>query len=111
MKLAIATAIAALSLAGAAFADTKLTATLEPGQTGPSHQFIAATAVWNCAGDTCTSSTAPDESASITGCQDFVHEVGPVSAFGGDFKKLDLKSLKRCNAWAKPPAAIKAAAR
>ena len=66
MKFAIAAACAALSFAGAAFADTTITATLNSPQTGHS-KILAAHAVWNCEGSTCVASVAPDETAGESG--------------------------------------------
>jgi hypothetical protein len=110
MKLALATCIAALSLAGSALADTRLTATLDTPQNAPA-KFIAAHAVWNCAGVTCTASIAPDDSASVTGCQDLAKKIGHVSAFAGEARALDAKGLAKCNKEAASPAPIDTASR
>jgi hypothetical protein len=109
MKLAIATAIAALTLAGSAFADTTLTATL--ASPGGSAKFIAAHAVWNCAGSTCVASIAPDDSLGVAGCKELAKHIGHVSSYAGDAKSLDSKSLEKCNTSAASPAAIGTASR
>src|SRR5271165_3651502 len=103
MKLMIATACAFLSLAGASYADTTLTATLDTPQAAHA-KFIAAHAVWNCDGATCTASVAPDDSASVDGCQDLTKKIGRVSAYSGEGKTLDAKSLDKCNKTAAVPA-------
>ena len=100
MKLSIATAIAALSLAGAAFADGRVNATLEQGSAAPA-KFIAAHATWNCAGGACASGIANDDAGSVDGCKDFVKHAGRVSAYG-EFKPLDAKALAKCNLAAGP---------
>jgi hypothetical protein len=109
MKLAIAAALAAFSLAGSAFADTTVTATLS----APAAQskFIAAHAVWNCAGATCTAAIAPDDTASVTGCQDLAKKIGHVAAFTSDTKTLDSKGLEKCNKSAAAPSPIGTASR
>ena len=109
MKLAIAAALAAFSLAGSAFADTTLTATLS-APAGQS-KFIAAHAVWNCAGATCTAAVAPDDAASVTGCQDLAKKIGHVAAFSGESKALDTKGLEKCNKSAAAPSPIGTASR
>jgi hypothetical protein len=108
MKLAIAAAFAACSLAGAAFADTTLTATLATPQTA---HFIAAHAVWNCAGTTCVASIAPDDSASASGCQELAKKIGHVISYAGESKTLDARGLEKCNKEAASPAAIGTASR
>jgi hypothetical protein len=109
MKLAIATAIAALTVASSAFADTTLTATL--ASPGGSAKFIAAHAVWNCSGSTCVASMAPDESAGVFGCKDLVKHIGKVSSYAAESKSLDSKGLDKCNTSAAPPASIGTASR
>jgi hypothetical protein len=110
MKFAIAAAFAALSLAGSALADTRLTATLDTPTAAPA-KFIAAHAVWNCAGTTCVASMAPDDSAGVYGCQDLAHRIGHVASYAGESKSLDAKSLEKCNKSAASPAAIGTASR
>jgi hypothetical protein len=101
MKLAIATAIAALSLAGSALADTRLTATLDsPG--GAPAKFIAAHAVWNCAGATCVAQVAPDESFGPSSCKDLAKIVGHVASYASDSKTLDDRGLAKCNTGVAP---------
>ena len=109
MKLAIATCIAAISLAGSAFADTSLTATL--ASPGAPAKFIAAHAVWNCQGSTCVASIAPDDSAGVSGCKELVKHIGKVSSYTGDAKSLDSKGLDKCNTSATSPAPIGTASR
>lgn len=109
MKLAIITAIAALSLASTAIAEVRLTATID----GPAAnaKFIAARSVWNCAGATCVASIAPDDSAGVFGCQDLARKVGHVASYATETKSLDAKALERCNKSAATPAAIGTASR
>ena len=104
MKLQIATACAVLSLglAGAAFADGRVTATLE--QPTANAKFIAAHATWNCAEGACVSGVATDDAGTLDGCKDFVKKAGRVSAYA-EFKPLDAKALAKCNMAAATPAA------
>ncbi|HXU99454.1 MAG TPA: hypothetical protein VG166_03040 [Caulobacteraceae bacterium] len=110
MKIAIAAAFAALSLAGSAFADARLTATLDSPQGAPA-KFIAAHAVWNCEGATCVAQVAPDESFGPTSCRDLAKRVGHVASYATDTKTLDAKGLEKCNVGAAAPAAIGTASR
>ncbi len=100
MKLSIATAIAALSLAGTAFADGRVTATLDQGANAPG-KFIAAHAAWTCTGGACATGVANDDAGSLDGCKDFVKHAGRVTSYG-EFKPLDAKSLAKCNLAAGP---------
>jgi len=110
MKIAIAAACAALSFAGAAFADTTITATLNSPQTGHS-KILAAHAVWNCEGSTCVASVAPDETAGVSGCKDLAKSLGPISGYVSDEKALDSAALEKCNKSAAAPATIGTASR
>ncbi len=110
MKFAIAAACAALSLAGAAFADTTVTATLNSPQTGHS-KILAAHAVWNCEGSTCVASSVPDETAGVSGCKDLAKSLGPISGYVSDEKTLDAAALEKCNKSAAAPATIGTASR
>ena len=109
MKLALATCLSALALAGTALADTSLTATLAgPAANG---KVIAAGAVWNCAGATCVAQVAPDDSYGIGGCQELAHKIGRVTAFTDEAKSLDARGLERCNKEAATPKTIGTASR
>jgi hypothetical protein len=110
MKLAIAAAFAALTLAGSAFADSRLTATLDSPQGAPA-KFIAAHAVWDCEGATCVAQVAPDESFGAMSCRDLAKRVGHVSSYASESKSLDSKALEKCNVGAASPAAIGTASR
>lgn len=109
MKLALATCLSALALAGTALADTSLTATL--ASPGTNAKFIAAGAVWNCAGATCVAQVAPDDSYGIGGCQELAHKIGRVTAFADEAKSLDARGLERCNKEAATPKTIGTASR
>ena len=106
MKLQFATACAVLSLgmAGAAFADGRVTATLEQPGSGQA-KFIAAHSVWNCTAGACVTGVAPDDAGTLDGCKDFAKKVGRVSAYG-EFKPLDAKTLAKCNMAAANPASV-----
>jgi hypothetical protein len=111
MKTSFAAALALFALAGAgsASAQSRVVATLDaPVRQGA--QFIAAHAVWTCSGTTCVTSQAPEDAISASGCAEVATIVGPVSAFVGEDKSLDSKSLNRCNK-AFAPAVITSAAR
>jgi hypothetical protein len=102
MKYALAAACAALSFsfAGAAFADTQIDAKLAAPQAAPL-KLIAASAVWNCLGDTCSAGLAPDDALGVSGCKELAKQVGRLTAYSFDHKSLDDKSLAKCNAAAK----------
>ncbi|HEX4740442.1 MAG TPA: hypothetical protein VH353_03845 [Caulobacteraceae bacterium] len=110
MKHYLAAACAAFSLgmAGAAFADGPVTATLEQ-PTAPA-KLIAAHAVFRCEGTTCIASTAPDSAGDLDSCKTLSKQVGRLSAYG-QFKPLDDKALAKCNAVAAAPKAATTAAR
>jgi hypothetical protein len=102
MKHALAAACAAFSfsLAGAAFADSQITAKLEAPQPAPV-KLIAASAVWNCEADSCFAGVAPDDAIGVSGCKELAKQVGRLSSYAFDGKSLDGKSLARCNTSAK----------
>ncbi len=74
MKLAIATALAAISHAGSVFAETTVTATLDSAQASRV-KFIAADAVWDCSGTTCVATVAPDSASGLSGCKDLAKKI------------------------------------
>jgi hypothetical protein len=112
MKLTLATACAvfSLALAGAACADTSISATLAAPQTAHA-KLIAAHAVWNCEGATCFAQIAPDDSASVSACKDLAKQVGPLTAYSAGAKSLDAGALAKCNTAAAAPANIGTASR
>ena len=102
MKNALATACAVLSFsfAGAALADSLITAKLAAPQTEPV-KLVAASAVWDCAADSCFAGVAPDDALGVSGCKELAKQVGRLSSYAFDGKSLDDKSLARCNTAAK----------
>jgi hypothetical protein len=103
MKLAIATCLAALSLASTALAEVTVTATLDKPQ--PTRvKFIAADAVWDCQGATCVAQVAPDTAQGVTGCKDLAKQVGNIQTYSTETRTLDAKGLERCNASLAPTA-------
>ena len=112
MKLTFATACAVfwLSLAGAASADSRITATLEAPRAGHA-KLIAAHAVWNCEAGTCVAQLAPDEAASVSACKDLAKQVGRLSAYAAERRSLDAGALAKCNTAAAGPANIGTASR
>ena len=90
MKHALSTACAvfAVSFAGAALADSQISATLETPQAAHL-KLIAASAVWNCQGDTCFAAVAPDDAVGVSGCKELARQVGRLSAYTFDAKSLD----------------------
>jgi hypothetical protein len=97
MKHTLATVCALMSLgmAGAAFADGTVTATLESPVSGHV-KFIAAHAVFNCEADTCVAQVAPDDANDAYACKDVAKQVGRISSYK-EFKALDDKALAKCN--------------
>ena len=97
MKLQLATACAVLSLglAGSAFADGPLNATLETPTT--THvTFFADNALWNCDGAACTGSMEPGGASSLFNCRALARKVGRLTAYGAA-KPLDEANLAKCN--------------
>ncbi|HEY1880798.1 MAG TPA: hypothetical protein VGG68_12785 [Caulobacteraceae bacterium] len=104
MKLAIATALAAISLAGSVFAETTVTATLDSAQASRV-KFIAADAVWDCSGTSCVASVAPDSAGGVAGCKELAKKIGHIVSYSTDMRTLDSKALERCNIAAATPTA------
>ncbi len=106
-----ACALIAFSIAGAASAETRITATLASSQANHG-RVIAARAVWACQGGACVAQAAPDEALGPSGCRELARQVGPVTAYDRDGKALDAKSLAKCNAGlATPQAGVTTASR
>lgn len=103
MKFSIAAVCAAftLGLAGSAFADGMITATLESPVEGHA-KFIAAHSVFTCEGTTCTAVAATDEGGNVDSCRDVAKKVGRIASYK-EFKPLDEKALARCNMFAAAP--------
>ena len=102
MKHALATACAVLSFsfAGAALADSQISAKLETPQS--THlKLIAASAVWNCEADSCFAGIAPDDAVGVSGCKELAKQVGRLTSYTFDRKSLDDKALAKCNTAAK----------
>jgi hypothetical protein len=108
-SLAAACAVFSLGMAGAAFADGPVTATLEQPQAAPG-KLIAAHAVFRCEGASCIASTAPDDAGTLDGCKSLAKQVGRLTAYG-QFKPLDEKALAKCNMAAAAPKAATTASR
>lgn len=102
MKHALATAVAAISfsIAGAALADSEISAKLATAQAAHL-KLIAASAVWNCEGDSCYASGAPDDASGVTGCKELARQVGRLESYTFDRRSLDDKALAKCNTAAK----------
>ncbi len=111
MKFSLATACAVftLGLAGSAFADGTVTATLENPVNGHA-KFIAAHAVFNCEATTCVADFAPDDANDAYACRDLAKQVGRISTYK-EFKPLDEKGLGKCNQAAAGPKPIGTASR
>jgi len=110
MKFAIATAFAAMTLAGSALAETRITVTLDAPQSAHA-DLIAASALWSCNGATCVAASAPDTAFSSDGCQDIAKQLGRVASYTGEMKSLGAKALEKCNKVAATAAAVGTASR
>jgi hypothetical protein len=97
MKTTLSMACAAfvLAMAGSAFADGTVKATLESPVTGHA-KLIAAHAVFNCEGTTCTAAVAPEDADDAFACKDLAKQVGRIVSYQ-EFKPLDGKALAKCN--------------
>jgi hypothetical protein len=109
LNLATACAVLALGMAGSAFADGTVTATLESPVNGRA-KLIAAHAVFNCEGTTCVADIAPDDANDAYACKDLAKQVGRVVAYK-EFRALDDKGLTKCNMGAPGPKTIGTASR
>jgi predicted metal-binding protein len=97
LHLATACALASLALAGSAFAEARVSATLETPKPAKT-KLIAAHAVFVCKDATCVAGLAPDDAASVSGCKDLAKKVGRLSAYGNEYKTLSAEQLATCNA-------------
>jgi hypothetical protein len=95
LKLALAATIA-LSVAGAAFAETPMTAALNTPVAKPT-EFIAGSTLWACAEKACVAKTAGTETDSWLECRKLVQQVGKVTGY----VSLDDNKIAMCNAGAK----------
>jgi len=111
MNILIATACAALTLAmaGSAFADGRVTATLDTPQAAHA-KIIAGSALWDCDGATCVANGQPEDTAGLGACRDLARKVGRISAYAGDRKPLDDGALTKCNKSAAATAPVTTAA-
>jgi hypothetical protein len=97
MKISIAAAVAALSLAcaGTALAG-EVTAKLVTPVSTPT-KVIAGGAIFNCADTTCVAASPTSRTITSAACKELSKEVGAVSTFGDVRKQLDSDKLDRCN--------------
>ena len=95
LKFALAVAMT-LGLAGAAFADAAITATLNSAVAKPT-EFLAGDTLWQCADKACAVRTKGADTDSWLECRKFARNVGKVTAYGS----LDENKLAMCNAGAK----------
>ena len=91
--------VAALTLAGSAFAGTAFTAELLAPVAGK-EKVVANKAVWSCEDASCSAELAR-KNATVRECKKFVKEVGAVASFGSVNGALDEADLATCNAAAK----------
>ena len=97
---AVAAAAVACLFASNAFAASPVNAKLQTALSS-SKQVVAGSAVFSCAGDTCTAATPASDTNSRTACRQLVRAVGAVSAFGAEDKPLSAEKLEACNTAAK----------
>lgn len=95
LKLALATAIA-FSVAGAALADTQITATLNTAVAKPS-EVLANDTLWTCVDKACVVKTKGADTDSWLECRHLVSQTGKVASYGS----LDANKIAMCNAGAK----------
>lgn len=95
LKLALAAAVA-FSVAGAALADTQITATLNTAVAKPV-ELLANDTLWTCVDKACVVKTKGSDTDSWLECRKFVAQAGKVTAYGS----LDENKIAMCNAGAK----------
>lgn len=93
---AMCSAVATLTIAGAAFADDAVTVKLE-APVAAKTKVIAGGAVFLCEADACVASTTTSRTFAASTCKDLAKSVGRVSAFTGPRKALDGGKLEACN--------------
>lgn len=95
LKLCLAAAMV-LGTAGAALADSPMTASLNTPVAKPA-EVLAGSTLWDCADKTCTVKTVSVETDSWLECRKLVQAVGKVTTY----IKLEDNKLAMCNAGAK----------
>jgi hypothetical protein len=112
MNILIATACAAftLAMAGSAFADGRVTATLDSPQSAQA-RLIVGPAAWNCEGATCVANGQPEDTAGLGACRDLARKVGRISSYVSDARTLDAAALAKCNKSAAVSVPVTAASR
>jgi hypothetical protein len=95
LKLALATAIA-FSVAGAALAETQITATLNTAVSKPA-EVLANDTLWTCVEKNCVVKTKGADTDSWLECRRLVAQTGKVTAYGS----LDENKIAMCNAGSK----------
>jgi hypothetical protein len=96
-RLTLAAACAALTtlVAAPAFASEPVIAKLAQPVSQPV-KFIAGGAIFNCAEDACTASSATSETFALATCKAVAAKVGPVAAFTS-LRAMDDARLGACN--------------
>jgi hypothetical protein len=90
-------ALAGMSLATSAFADSQTVATLQQ-PVAKRIQFVANQAIWDCEGSSCVAANARDMYFGASECHEVARRAGTVSEFKNDIKALQQPDLERCNA-------------
>jgi hypothetical protein len=100
MKLRVIAAAAALVCsASQAFADQRVTVTLETPLAQP-REVVASGTVWTCEGATCWAMVDSARAAGVAACKQLSSRVGRISAFGNGKTALEGEKLEKCNAGA-----------
>jgi len=94
LKFALAAAVS-LGIAGAALADTPITATLNTAVAKPT-ELLANDTLWTCVDKACVVRNLGSDTDSWLECRKFVKQAGRVTAYGS----LDDSKLAMCNAGA-----------
>ena len=102
MKLRMLTAAAVLSLsfAGVAWADGKVSASLQTPVAAKT-KVVAGGAVFTCEGATCVAIEAQSRTVTVAGCKELVRKVGAISVFTNGRRAVEGEDLAACNAVAK----------
>lgn len=92
--------LAALTLAGAAHAQSGSSAALQQ-PTGSATRTIIDGVQWRCAGQACVAVGEAASQPALRACKRFTAQIGPVSAFTYNGRAVTAEQLTECNARAR----------
>lgn len=97
MLAAACAALVSLTAAGAAHADSTVTAKLAQPVAAKT-KIVAGGAVWICDGDACVATAPGSRTFALATCKDLAKEFGAIAAFSDTRKDMPSDRLEQCNA-------------